>query len=391
MNGIRCNRARYKFLMIIKPFLGSRSSSTTNTLSTIKSIQKPRHKLCGFLAGLHSHGDDAEFPSFECAYRAVQEVPLELLDDFEHELWTTQSKKFVHGNKTLSVVDVIDQGNTKNTVFRHLILNQRPHLVQTAVEVSDFGAQYNPTNVLPSPISQTHLGGLAMALPFWNAANMKPSRISPNCVLIGAGGCSLALTIATNLMNQTPLLTAVECCPEIIEAARLWFGADTKTPSSSKSTALPAPKFTLVHNTGEFYLKSIVTSSHAKIDVLIIDAEDGSAPPSSMQTDSFWEQTVFPTLSSNCVIGVNVIGTEEETCRLQEVLRQMFKFLSKEDYNIISIIPPLEADVSARHKLLFALPKHVVLDDITATILEGFVDLPMAWEKEIHDAKINNK
>lgn len=374
--------------MIIKPFLGRRSSSTTNTPS-IKSIEKPRHKLCGFLAGIHSHGDSAEFPSFECAYRAVQEVPLELLDDFEHELWTTQSKKFVHGNKTLSVVDVIDEGSTNNTVFRHLILNQRPHLVQTAVEVPDVGVQYNPIDVLPSPISQTHLGGLAMALPFWNAANIKPSRISPNCVLIGAGGCSLALTIATNLMNQTPLLTAVECCPEIIEAARLWFGADT--PSASKTTALSAPKFSLVHNTGELYLKSVVTSSRATIDVLIIDAEDGSAPPSSMQTNSFWEQTVFPTLSPNCVIGVNVIGSEEETCRLQEVLRQMFKLLSKEDYNIVSITPPLEADVSARHKLLFALPTHVVLDDITANILEGVVDLPMAWERTIHDAKIDNE
>jgi len=379
-------QARLRLTTKFGKVLGRHISTTTKNLSTTKSIGKPLHKMCGFLAGIHSHGDKAEFSSFEYAWRAIQEVPLELLDEFENELWITQSKRFIHGNKTISVIDIIDQGkHTSNTVFRHLIHNQRPHLIQTAVEVPYVGAQYNPAILLPSPISQTHLGGLAMAVPFWNAANRNVQKSSPNCLLIGAGGCSLAHTLATNLINRPPLLTAVECCPEIIQAARLWFGAEDKLLSSS--SILSGPTFNLVQSTGESYLQSLIAPPHARIDVLIIDAEDGSAPPSSMQTNTFWEQTVFPKLSSNCVVGVNVIGTEEESGRLQEVIRNTF--LPKGDYEIISIAPPPEADVSARHKLLFALPKHVVLGEITAEALNFFVDMPMAWEKEIHNAKIN--
>merc|ERR1711935_737877 len=109
----------------------------------------------------------------------------------------------------------------------------------------------------------------------------------------------------------------------------------------------------------------------------------------------FWNKTVLPTLSPNCVVAVNVIGTQEETDRLQEVLRHAFVSRDDDDdddddappYEIISIAPPPEANVSARHTLVFAIPNHdVVVRGITARVLEGFVDVPMAWEKQIRIA-----
>eukprot|EP00751_Fragilariopsis_kerguelensis_P000936 CAMPEP_0170820040 /NCGR_PEP_ID=MMETSP0733-20121128/42015_1 /TAXON_ID=186038 /ORGANISM="Fragilariopsis kerguelensis, Strain L26-C5" /LENGTH=266 /DNA_ID=CAMNT_0011181109 /DNA_START=348 /DNA_END=1145 /DNA_ORIENTATION=+ len=220
------------------------------------------HIACGYLAGLHSHcggGDSdndnemtatataaAEFSSFESAWDTIRLVPNEMLNEFEDELWTTQKKKFVYGMKTVSVIDAIiqnpsqpsstaateedDEEERDVTVFRYLISNERPNLIQTAVEVSYVGASYNycdhgASHPRPSPLSQTHLGGLAMALPFWcnfnNGVVVKDptnddsyshhphSRSSsysqqqqqhqqqPNCVLIG-----LAHTLAVNLNNN---------------------------------------------------------------------------------------------------------------------------------------------------------------------------------------------
>mmetsp|Transcript_30766 Transcript_30766/g.72590 ORF Transcript_30766/g.72590 Transcript_30766/m.72590 type:complete len:310 (-) Transcript_30766:1395-2324(-) len=294
-------------------------------------------------------------------------------------------------------------------------------------------------------------GGLAMALPFWRKANAVEGAPvhcrsntrggtenegdgvppldddlckAPNCILLGAGGCSLAHTLAADLHRhyshvRRPLLTAVEACPEILRASQLWFGAgDQKqdghgTGSSLGQNPLPA-SFDLVCDTGESYLRSLLSGKDKSepqqrmVDVLIIDAEDGSAPPKSMRTNVFWIETVLPALNSDRtsihggrvrpVVGVNAIGNESEITELMDTMRKAFDdYDSEYTYEILAVSPPAEAKVSNRHKLLFALP---VTEDnassrarwsyqnlfLTEDELKDCVDAPSAWEQQVRIA-----
>jgi len=417
--------------------------------------------------------EEPEFESFESAWEAIQAVPEELLNDFEDELWETQSRRLIYGTKHASVIDAVEpirEGGAAGTaiaadhqptrVVRYLILNERPNLIQTAVEVLSVGAPYkhyfrqrrNDGSVVddawmalpPPPVSRTHLGGLAMALPLWHKANTAtdnkaaaPTRTAPNepfaapnCLLIGAGGCSLAHTLAANLFlekhNQKnadddpesmPRLTAVEASPEILKASELWFGAkssekddekdDEKTNENHGETARSPepPFFDLVHDTGESYLASLVESSEREgetslIDILIVDAEDGTAPPRSMRTPEFWQGQVLPSLNltRSPIVAVNAIGTDSE---VSELVRTMQTALcgngSGNDCVILVVDPPPEAGVTDRHKLVFALfrdttskggdpdPGAVGLG-IAEDDLRGHVDAPGAWKPQIEAA-----
>uniref|UniRef100_A0A6U5D686 Uncharacterized protein n=1 Tax=Corethron hystrix TaxID=216773 RepID=A0A6U5D686_9STRA len=475
---------------------------TKTELTGIGILRSYHHRACGYLAGLHSYRPrpeeevhetetelQADFESFESAWDAIQLVPDELLNDFEDELWETQSKRFVYGTKRVSVIDQIENhadstrkkarsnNDESKTVFRYLILNERPNLIQTAVEVPRVGAPYHhycnnveedavPENLVsrpPSPVSQTHLGGLAMTLPFWYDANGitygdsdNPTAIPedhhdspPNCLLIGAGGCSLAHTLASNLFLEEynhdrhqssdrtnrknnydrtiksinrPELTAVEACPEILRASQLWFGAgddkeekeiqeETKKKIMNLDTTTEPPFFDLICDTGESYLESLVKSlkhennsssrRRLPIDILIIDAEDGSAPPLSMRTPAFWNELVLPSLNpgSGAVVGVNSIGTESETFALVHTMREAFCGTTRcggrtgygNDYTVLVVDPPPEAKVTDRHKLIFALPSKTVAQShmalgLTEDDLKGYVDVPDSWEQKIKTA-----
>lgn len=434
------------------PFGVFHGETTILQASVVRNIvtRSFHHRARGYLAGLHSYQPseegEAEFESFESAWDAIQSVPDDLLEDFEDELWESQSRRFVYGTKEVSVIDAVEtetndeiQPQKGEKVIRYLVFNERPNLIQTAVEVPRVGAPYehyhfdeNKRMVAqpPSPISQTHLGGLAMALPFWHKANdpkttTKPFN-SPNCLLIGAGGCSLAHTLAANMFLEEyndiatsdneekpqsiarPGLTAVEACPEIMRASILWFGAGTRSDETSKNSkkyGSDPPFFDLVESTGELYLDSLVKSltaetdtsdsnNTASIDVLIIDAEDGSAPPQSMRSHDFWINLILPSLNHerSPVIGVNSIGTEMETNELALTMQQAFGG----DYTILAVAPPPQAMVNDRHKLIFALPQtRMVKSDpatdatywsLSADELTGHVDAPEAWTQEINDA-----
>jgi len=91
------------------------------------------HPLCGFLAGLHSFGPEASYPTFSAAYDAVTQVPSATIEEFEEELWLSQSRKFIHGCRDISVVDTLNDPSSpsSSSVTRQLIINSRPNLVQT--------------------------------------------------------------------------------------------------------------------------------------------------------------------------------------------------------------------------------------------------------------------
>jgi hypothetical protein len=287
-----------------------------------------------------------------------------------------------------------------------------------------------------------------MALPLWHKANKNPSNgqfPAPNCLLIGAGGCSLAHTLAANLFlekynrknaqldatdrrddnpESMPRLTAVEASPEILKASELWFGAqgakkddendDEKTNKNHGETARSPepPFFDLVRDTGESYLASLVESSdrerekdannceNSLIDILIVDAEDGAAPPRSMRTPDFWKGRVLPSLNLARfpIVAVNAIGTDSE---ISELVRTMRTALcgngSGNDCIVLVVDPPPDAGVTDRHKLVFAL-----FGDKTSTggdpdpgaagwglaedDLRGHVDAPGAWKPQIEAA-----
>ncbi|OEU12194.1 hypothetical protein FRACYDRAFT_244451 [Fragilariopsis cylindrus CCMP1102] len=414
------------------------------------------HIACGYIAGLHSltptsilaseeeseldvddddddadeYENDNEFVgNFDSAWDSIQLVPMELLNEFEKELWTTQQKKFIYGTKIVSVIDAVIQvtngsnesdesnengnencennnnninnGNNNNSitkVFRYLILNERPNLIQTAIEVPYVGAPYpySTTNAVtpiipippPSPISQTHLGGLAMVVPFWyknnNHTNTSNNEIktsnknnnknksnnsnsnSISCLLIGAGGCSLAHTLASNLNNinnNSNNILDTTCTTKIED--------DDDDEEDENGTTR--------------------SSNRRLIDILIIDAEDGTAPPESMRTIQFWEEMVIPALNMNIngrnrggggrdqgdgggggiVIGVNVIGTKKEKKTTTSTNNNSSSSSSNNNDNKVYD--------DATESMI------VTVDD-----LKGYVDKPYAWEKQIRIATFND-
>uniref|UniRef100_A0A6U3TE70 PABS domain-containing protein n=1 Tax=Ditylum brightwellii TaxID=49249 RepID=A0A6U3TE70_9STRA len=155
---------------------------------------------------------------------------------------------------------------------------------------------------------------------------------------------------------------------EVVQASKLWFGAEPSYPPAS---------FDLVCDTGELYLKSLVRDDKPAIDVLIVDAEDGSAPPASMRTLDFWTNTVLPTLNANPVIGVNVIGSEFDVANLVQTLEMVFSKHSK----VLVVSPPSKANVSDRHD---DLTHHNLF--LARDALRGCVDLPHAWEEQVQRA-----
>ena len=266
-----------------------------------------------------------------------------------------------------------------------------------------------------------------MALPFWNKTNGNTDRHihsetpkslhelhPPNCLLVGAGGCSLAHTLAANLFldrynrpmddatRQLPGLTAVEACPEILRASRLWFGAGEASSTNTRDDSFPEPPFfDLVHDTGESYLQSLVESLERQtaptnatttstfknprpIDILIVDAEDGSAPPKSMQSPAFWKDLVLPSLNpaGGFVVGVNSIGTSLEISALVRTLREAFD----RKCTVLVVDPPPNARVTDRHKLVFALPMAIHDESLARDDLSGHVDAPEAWEEQLRKA-----
>ena len=306
----------------------------------------------GFLAGLYAHGDDALYNSFEEAYETLKEVSPELLASFEEELKESQSRTFLYGDKLVSVIDTVE---LDKTATRTLILNRRPHLVQTAVKVGSPGAPY--TYGGPAPLSETHLGGLALSL-------LMSPQARPHCAIIGAGGCTLANTLTSFDLSS---LTAVEPCASVRSAALLFFGADTS-------------KFSLVGGDGLSYLGHQPPSS---LDLLIIDADDGNIPPKSMSTKEFFLDSVAPVLSADGVVAINAIGTSEELSALEATVRDSFP-----NHYTASIPAPPEAEVdSDRHTLLFVTPSPIVPHELEALLEKRpVVSEPQAWMNSIHQS-----
>lgn len=321
----------------------------------------------GFLAGLHAHAtgvDHPEYDSFDSAYEAISQVPDTLLLEFEEELLNGQGRKFIFGSRLVSVIDTTK--DTDSTTLRTLVLNERPNLVQTAVLVPGPAGSQFTSDGAPSPITETHLGGLALALLFLPPP--KPQS-STSCVIVGAGGCTLPHTISRHIPRPSSVV-ALEPCEEVCTAARKWFGI---TPDCG---------FQLIPEFGEPYLSAQPAKS---VNVLILDADDGSVPPKSMQTSNFWSDVVRPVLHDQGVVGVNVIGDEDTQLNLQDTLAT-----SLPNHNITRVAAPVEADVDcSRHSLLFATPQTIDADDLEFKLRDcPVVSDAQAWLREIRNSQI---
>ncbi|GMH77492.1 hypothetical protein TL16_g07428 [Triparma laevis f. inornata] len=324
----------------------------------------------GFLAGLHATGDRPEYDNFADAYEAISQVPDNLLAEFESELMEGQGREFIYGSKLVSVIDTTTSTSTSTSTLptketlRTLILNERPNLVQTCIKVPGPAGSQFISDGAPSPISETHLGGLALTLL------LSPSS-SPSCVIVGAGGCTLPHTIS--VFNESGSVVAVEPCEEVCAAARQWFGV---TPSCG---------FELVTDFGEPYLSSLSQSPNS-LDILILDADDGSVPPRSMQEPNFWSDVVRPVLHEEGVVGVNVIGDQETQELLQDTLESNLP-----NHSVVRVRAPVEADVDVdRHSLFFATPYKIDADELERRLKEYLVvSDAAAWLREVRKSVIS--
>lgn len=345
-----------------------RSLTTTTPTTTRFQSQSQSHPLSlGYVAGLQSFGPTAPFPDFEEAYELLKDVEPEVLLDFENDLWSNQRQKVVWSSKQVSVIDTEGPETRPDGVpvaTRSLILNERPHLIQSSVEISAIGAA-GPSNFgAPPPLTGamgTHVGGLALAVPLWlcRFTSTATSRRSPRVAIIGAGGCTLPSVLA----NLGALVTAVEPNDEVREAALGCFGVSDE-------------RFHLVPGLGEDYLRE-----EALLDVLIIDAEDGAAPPQAMRERAFWADVVAPSLSPAAVVAVNCIGEEEEKVELRRTVESA---LLRHSVWVCDV--PAEAGVSARHSLLFATPEECNLNVLEKAMEAGYVADGHLWLGKVKEA-----
>jgi len=305
-------------------------------------------------------------------------------------MWEQDRMKFVHSTKEISVIDLYQlprHGELKyGKAIRSLIFNARPNLIQSSIEVEYRGDE--SSKVLwgkPPPLvglTATHLGGLALSVPLWlacrNNRNQKiqDDKSKPRALVLGAGGCTIPSVLKSSGCN----VIAIEPSHDVRHAALRYFGAGTADADIE-----------LLPGYGEEYLKRKLD----KVDILIIDAEDGqSAPPQSMKKGSFWREAVVPSLNADAVVAVNVIANPDTE-------RMEFKHLVAEampSHDVWCCEVPSVAEVSNRHCILFATPSSSVegkndgniMPRVKETMDEfDYVDMKSEWIEEMELARRN--
>lgn len=324
----------------------------------------------GFLAGLQASSSDNEWSTFEEAYDILKQVDPSVLSDFESELWEEHQMKFIHSTKTISVIDSFsatgDEDN-KRTITRSLVFNDRPKLIQSSIEVEYNNKKNCEHKILwqnPPPLvglTSTHLGGLALSVPLWRMAVAASAK--PNVVVVGAGGC----TVPSFLGGAAGChVTAIEANEEVRQAALKYFGA-----AESGIQLLPGY--------GEEYFKTLNVE---KIDILIIDAEDGhSAPPESMKQESFWNDVASTLKNLDSVVAVNVIAHQNERIEFEKLVSDALP-----NHFVWCCEIPQIAQVSSRHCILFATPARepFMIPRLEETMKEfKYVDQPRDWISEV--------
>jgi precorrin-6B methylase 2 len=257
--------------------------------------------------------------------------------------------------------------------LRSLVFNARPRLIQSSVEIDHVGALGPKVLGTPPPLvglTATHLGGLALAVPLWLASNKtapgKDATNKPRAIVIGAGGCTIPAVLAKAGCD----VTAIEPNIDVLEAACRHFGAEDAA-------------IKLIAGYGEEYL----AQETRKVDLLIIDAEDGkSAPPQSMREESFWGEVVLSRLEPDAIVAVNVIADQNERAELRRIVDKAL-----ESHDVWCCEVPEVACVSDRHCIMFATPASTEFDAMRHFKEElnkfEYVDLPEEWFNKIEDAR----
>ena len=289
--------------------LSDNTNAADNNGGGAKRIRS-RPLSLGYVAGLQSHSsvshhedddDEATWSSFDEAYDILEQIDPEVLYEFEQNVWDENRMKFIHSTRDISVIDMEVSGEDK--AIRSLVFNARPKLIQSSIEIDNVGATGPKVLGAPPPLvglTATHLGGLALAVPLWLAAlssnneelSLGDTTNKARAIVIGAGGCTIPAVLAKVGCN----VTAIEPHGDVCDAACRYFGAEDVG-------------VTLVQGYGEEYL----SQDTATADLLIVDAEDGkSAPPQSMQEESFWQEITLPRLSHRAIVAINVIADQKK-------------------------------------------------------------------------------
>ena len=172
----------------------------------------------------------------------------------------------------LCVVDSPDP-HTGRTM-RTLVLKEEPAFSQSVAVL--FGEAVVPTE-LAMPVHQA----LALALSFGHAL---PTRV----LVIGGGGCSLPLALATVLPDAG--ITAVELSPGVADAARRFF--------------VPNPRFSLVVGDGADFLRA----ASEPYDFVVVDAAcAGQSPAPALASEAFLN-ALHAKLSTAGTLAVNAFG-----------------------------------------------------------------------------------
>jgi spermidine synthase len=165
-------------------------------------------------------------------------------------------------------------------------------------------------------------------------------------------------------------VVAVEPSGEVIEVAKEYFG-------------LGGTPVRIVEGFGEEYLTDpgrCGGDGEGKTHVLIVDAEDGDAPPAIMRTGEFWSGVARDALHDDAVVGVNFIGDFSEREEFVATLQLAFR-----SHKVVVCSVPKVANVSERHCLVFVVPGPGATESKFGNGVEmfvrgkGFVEDEDAW------------
>lgn len=250
-----------------------------------------------------------ETTSFEEDRALLEDIPDVVDEQFEEQLaaggvvrWDTPE---------LCVVDSADPQTGRQ--LRTLVLKDEPAFSQSVVLLAGEAVVLTE---LAMPVHQA----LALALSFGRAP---PTRI----LVVGGGGCSLPLALATILPHA--LVTAVELSPGVADAARRFFVPDPR-------------RFDLVVGDGAQFLHA----GSELFDLIIVDAAgSGQSPAPSLASDVFLA-TLHARLSSDGMLAVNSFGDASPTFarRVAERFGQ----------NASALLELTAEDPSSVHTIVFA-------------------------------------
>ncbi|TYZ66012.1 hypothetical protein PybrP1_004470 [[Pythium] brassicae (nom. inval.)] len=286
------------------------------------------------LHDIHRSGENYTYEKLEQLLADLQEVDADFVDEYKREFFTNFSRRVVHQDAHVTVLDTFAQGVAPTRCF---FFNDRIHLVQSEVALVERvteteEAAADSADNTDAAVDRSALVldvHRAMCIPFAatgpaHALDGERQTAAPSSALhvavIGSGAASLPLFLLAHV-DAVSRVDAVEPSAAVNSVARAFFGL---------AAAEKRDRRLRVHEvTGEAFVDAQLreAGTSAAYDLILVDVESGDwdergvkAPPPSMLSSAFLD-AVRALLTPSGALVVNVIA--ESDAALERVERTL--------------------------------------------------------------------